>query len=347
MVRTPKFIDTPETFKAVYSWRIEEAKLNKLHELANLTNTNTPDLLNNIIDSYLEDRIVYNSYLESYKNYFIKLPIDLDIKEYLIERSLFNLLKNNDYKQYNQIFKFIKSKEDLEDIDLTFNNYKIQRIPNNLDIFNSSDLSYYTNIIEDFKTHNGLEFYIEPDIAVLTKDYTNCLYCFYFSVLKHGVEINIISYNDAIDFLKKSNNKELLAIAESIYTKLANAKNIRSVNKIAREWNTNNIIKLEDIEEDGVKPYKIEINKDNTIIKPYDKDMEDNIKELKLQVKEQTSINKVLVKELEDLKKENNELKETNEEIINKLDTAVANAIEDTKEEAKEIVKDILKEYGF
>ena len=65
------------------------------------------------------------------------------------------------------------------------------------------------------------------------------------------------------------------------------------------------------------------------------------------ETKEQTSINKVLVKELEDLKKENNELKETNEEIINKLDTAVANAIEDTKEEAKEMIKDLLKAYGL
>lgn len=354
MVRTPKFIETPKA-KTVYSWRIDDDKLNKLNELAKLTGVNTPDLLNNIIDSYLEDKTVYNNYLESYRNYYIKLLINLAIKEYLIERNVFsNLLKDYDYNEYMRLFKTLEAKEDKgakEVLDLIFNNYKIQRIPNNLDIFNSSDLSFNTGVIEDFKTHNGLEFYIEPDIAEYTKDFTNCLYCFYFSVLKQGVEINIISYTEAIRLLNKVNNIELIAIAESIITKLSKAKNVRSVKKIAKEWNTNNIIKLEDIEDNEANPFKIEITKDNTIIKPYDKDLDDTINDLKREVKEQTNINKVLINEIEELKKENKELNE----IKTKLDTAVANAVaktekrikEETQAQAKETVNNILKEYGF
>lgn len=342
MVRTPKFIETPEPKKVVYSWRIEDNKLNKLQELAKLTEVTTPDLLNNIIDSYLEDKIVYNHYLESYKNYYMLLPVNLSIKEYLTNKNIFSNVLTYDFKEYKDLYNNILD-IDTDFIDLEFNNYKIQRIPNNLDVFNKNNLSYYTNITDSIKTHSGIELYIEPDIAQITDDYTNCLYCFYFNVKEDEVIISIIPYNDALRLLNIVNNSELIAITETIINKLAKAKNIRSVKKIAKDWNTNNIIKLKDVDEDKATPYKIEITKDNTIIKPYDKDLDDTIKTLKREVKEQTTINKVLINEIESLKKENNELKE----IKNKLDTAIANTQERMKKENEEMVKNILNEYGL
>ena len=354
MTNNPKFINMPQA-KISYSFRINEDIINKLHELANLTDIKTAELLNEIINDYLKDKTIYNSYLENYKNYFMEIPINLFFKKQLTNNKKINLIESlGSIKHKDYYLKLLANENEgatVENIEKITQLFKIYRIPNNLDNFNKSFRSYAKD--NNINNHSGIEFFINPAIAKeLKENFINCLYCFYFEIKEKDIIINLISFNNAIALLNAAGNNEILAIANKIYNELEKANNYNDVLELANMWNSGNIIKLADDDiKEKVSPFKIEITRDNTIIKQYDKKLYDNLENLTLQVKEQTAINKVLANELENLKAENNELKENNKILNNNINTAVAKALKDFEEKEraknKKIITDLLKEYNI
>lgn len=290
----PKFIPTKK--KVTYSFRIEEEKLEKLKRICELNNIKLPDLMNKIVNSYLWDKVVYNTYIEDKKGMFIDLP---DItKGY-----------NYEYGTYNS--------------NLTLE-YEVKQIPCNLE--------YWSDIFESYKVYNpndyeheGLEFVIVPELCEYEERcYTNLtkyLYCIHFLVRKnYTVEIEYISFMEAINKLKKCENYPLLnhalklkerleerseEIRSQIYMKNQRGEEVSEfefvwteINSIAKEFNTGNIIPIEksrkDIEYKASLQSMSEFDRENIL-----KENE----ELKKQLEKMNSI-------VEDIKKNQKEIED-------------------------------------
>lgn len=183
----PKFIPTQK--KVTYSFRVEEDKLEKLRQISELRDMKLPKLMSQIIEEYLMGKVVYNTYLEDFEGMFIDLP---------------DISQGRGYDEFRGNY-FIS--------DLTFE-YEIQSIPNNLDVWDSL-LETYKSKSPNYR-HEGIEFLIVPEICEYEgrddTDLTKYLYCIYFTVPKNtsNVEIHYISFIEAINKLKKSENYILL-----------------------------------------------------------------------------------------------------------------------------------------
>lgn len=183
----PKFIPTQK--KVTYSFRVEEDKLEKLRQISELRDMKLPKLMSQIIEEYLMGKVVYNNYLEDFEGMFIDLP---------------DISQGRGYDEFRGNY-FIS--------DLTFE-YEIQSIPNNLDVWDSLLETYKSN--SPHYRHEGIEFLIVPEICEYEgrddTDLTKYLYCIYFTVPQNtsNVEIHYISFIEAINKLKKSENYILL-----------------------------------------------------------------------------------------------------------------------------------------
>lgn len=238
----PKFIPTQK--KVTYSFRVEEENLNKLKRISELQDLKLPKLMSHIIEDYLEGKIVYNNYLENYEGMFIDLP---------------DITQGSGYDEF-QGGEYYHS-------DLTFE-YEVKKIPNNLDRWDPIFLTYKS--YSQQYSHKGIEFLIVPELCEYENrqyyDLTKYLYCIYFTVKKNSsqVEIHYISFLEAINKLKKSENYPLLNHALKLKDRLEESSNeLRShvsqvgdnefefeyiwtqLNRIAKEFNSGNIIPID------------------------------------------------------------------------------------------------------
>lgn len=238
----PKFIPTQK--KVTYSFRVEEDNLEKLKRISELNNIKLPKLMSHIIDDYLVGKIVYNNYLEDFEGMFIDLPDITQGKGY-------DEFQGGEYYHSNLSFE-----------------YEVKNIPNNLDKWDPIFLTYKSH--SPHYSHEGVEFLIVPEICEYNDrqyyDLTKYLYCIYFTVKKNTsqVEIHYISFLEAINKLKNSENYPLLNHALKLKDRLEERSNeLRNLvsqvgdnevefeyiwtelNRIAKEFNSGNIIPID------------------------------------------------------------------------------------------------------
>lgn len=303
--------------RVVYGFRIGESNLNKLHSVAESCNLQTQDLLNNIVEDYLEDRTCYNIYLEHYKDYVFTIPINLffnsdnNLSDKFIYFNLddWNINNQEMRKQYLESWNRELSEDNIEikrtpkDLLDILETYHVYRLPNNLDTWSINEQTYY---YEELDKHAGIEFFINVDLAFRAKDdlvfYSDCLYCFYFELKNHNITINLISYSKALKLLEEANNITETNRLKMIILELDQCQDEDELKELAEKWNTGNIVNIKDKEEE-IKPYKISITDDNTILKYHDTVLNKKIEKLE---REYVKISRIeeLENEIDKLKKD-------------------------------------------
>lgn len=301
----PKYLDLQKEETIKYNIRIENSLINKYKELSNLTGKSTARLIKEVLREYFKNRTVYNTYLENVELFYIEIPHNIVLKDFLTSKlnDPYFFRHNGKQEDYEPFIKVIVMdqldgltdypNEALENI-YNLQLYKVYRTPNNLDQWNektktySSYYKYGTDLI-----NTGLELLIIPELAKHTNDFLDCLFCFYFELnnenLNNNLMVTLISITEALDLIGQANNIYFENLANTIYNKLDNAKTSEDVEEIANTYNTNNIIRSDLIPRENVQPLKLVANKDKVTINYHDKEL----------------LNKV-----ERLEKENEELKE-------------------------------------
>ena len=348
----PKYLNLQTEPKKQVNYKLPIRLIEKIQELSNVTNSTQTEIIETILNNFLDHKIFTNNYLDILESeLYIKIPYSYYMKEniktpkqYLDTKEAYDIEKDYPISNildmsilyYKEMLDSLSKNEILKIGDLfsigtqataktqneiieTIKDYAIFLIPNNLDLFNYNTLTYETNFKNGLRGHSGIDFIIIPAIAKYTDDLTNALYIFYFKYIenpiKPSIEVYLIDYIDALDIIlnKNDNLKNLL---QSIYMELTKANNIDDVKAIAKTYNTNNIIKITDKE--TAKPNLIKVKEnynDNVNLYSYE----------------------ALNNKLEALELENKELKE-------KLNTIKNDVREDFKREAKKLFDDLLKE---
>ena len=326
----PKYLDLQKEETVKYNIRIENSLLNKYKELSNLTGKSTARLIKEVLREYFKNRNVYNTYLENVELFYMKIPHNIILKDFLTSRlnDPYFFRSNGKQEDYEPFINAI-IQDELDGItnysNGAINNiwelklYKVFRVPNNLDQWNeqtSTYSSYYKNGTDYINT--GLELLIIPELAEFTNNYLDCLYCFYFELNREGTNNNLmvtlLNVQEALDLIAKSNNIYLELLANNIYTLLNDATKPEDIEEIAKAYNSNNIVTSEFIQKEKIEPIKLlETNKREVTVNYHDKQL----------------LNKV-----ERLEKENEELK-------NRIETIE----EETKKQTEEAIKEVLKKY--
>ena len=135
--------------KVSYSFRIKPETLEDLKLYAKATNSTVPEIINQLITDKLDGVTLTNDYLNHYKNQLITIPDLQDI-----------------YDNTNTV-------ETLEVLDLQ-NPFlegtvcKVERIPNNLDVWDTTDNLVnqhgYTSYDYPKTVHEGIEFVLAPEL---------------------------------------------------------------------------------------------------------------------------------------------------------------------------------------
>lgn len=338
----PKFLKLDKGDIVKYAIRLDEILLDKYRELANLTDTPINQTIINALDSYMNGKIVFNNYLDTVKSFYLNIPYNLVMKEFITKSSyddVTDLIINNKKSDFKELARLLgyQYEEIIEDRTVTYNThsvkyedlpkddlyrkytitpldtvelYKVYRMPNNLDRWEArynSYSSYYR--FGDTTAHSGIELVIIPEIAEFTEDYTNCLYCFYFERIGTNLTVISMEFIEALELIEEAGNEELLNISKKMYEELSEAKAEWVIDVLAEAYNTGNIVKFNKIETEEVRPLKVLAPKSNEVIVSYH--------------------DKQLLKKVDKLEDENKELKEEIAEIKkamkNNLDTLLDN----------------------
>lgn len=264
-----------------------------------------------MIKEYLEFKEVYNNYLETSDSFYIQIPYHNIAKSTLTDDSSYSLTV---VRSKESLFNYIldNTKSDIYYADDTIAKtvaYEVAKIPNNLDVYNKTTKSY--GGLKDL--HNGLELVIIPAVAkyyttdycysdgdrIIEKtetDFTNCLYCLYFRTKeviddfsnlnrKYKAGVFIISYLEALNLIKESNNTYLHNLAINIMKELEEAVYIEEVEALAEEYNTGNVIALTEKPVEEVKPIKLTTYNNRYSITQHDKELLDRISEVEAENK--------------------------------------------------------------
>ena len=282
--------------KETYSFRIKPDLLENIKNYAKATHQTVPELLNNMIEDKIEGLHLTNDYLKEKMGTvsIIGLPPLVDI------------YNNGNYREFGLFF-------DNENRVL----YEIQRIPNNLDIWDNNK-GYTSN--KRGTDHEGISFVLAPELITLPEYIKTpelvfcCLIPIYFkvSIKKQSIQVKNISFTNALDKIKNSSSIELMdeftqytsQVKEIVnrYSKLANIgyptpdkktkayiNLINELKELSKTINKNIIPQL-----DGAKERQHNKLKNNTVLSdnPY-----------------------LLLDEIDKLKEENQQLREENKEI--------------------------------
>lgn len=286
----PKFLNMDKEEKSQFNFRLSKALVNDFQELAKLKNIPATELLTDLLNSYLEDKVLTNTYLDLMGNTIIKVPESLYLKscitldpkdldgntkaankvEEILKRPNLTVIQEGFFRTYlDRNDKELKigniislgletSKETKEDVLKTIQEYNVLLFPNNLDKFDK-ELESYNTMIDNSYGHSGIEFLIIPEAAKYTDDYLDCLYIFYFrydrSYDDGALEVYLLDYIEAAKVI--GDNEKLKTLGAALIYKLGMAKTIEDVKEIAKTYNTGNIIKMPGIDPE-IEP---EVNK--------------------------------------------------------------------------------------
>ena len=239
--------------KVSYSFRIKPETLEDLKLYAKATNSTVPEIINQLITDKLDGVTLTNDYLNHYKNQLITIPDLQDI-----------------YDNTNTV-------ETLEVMDLQnpFLNgtvFKVERIPNNLDVWDTTDNLLnqhgYTSYNYPVTLHEGIEFVLAPELLKpkhITSDKSKTMLLLNNTLLlpiwfkvhyNNTLSIELITYTEAINKVKATNNftlmeklSEFKILANEIISKVIKdtpeneiySKLLQELSKLTKVINTGNI----------------------------------------------------------------------------------------------------------
>lgn len=286
----PKFIEIIDTNKRVpYSFRIEERVLDKLHSISGNLDISTAELLTTIAKDYLANKSPYNNYLETHNSFIFDLPLNLDIKNILTGR--LSEYHNTNFKGFTDLDLASKVVSIMEYNSINQTNqeatesakYQVLRVPNNLDTFNT-ELETFTST-EKHLLHQGIEFLIVPELSKYTDYYTECLYCFYFTVDNDKkVRMELINFTDIENLIIEKGNKYLVDLSQTIYYNLEQCTSEEEVEALAELMNSGNIIPYANKPAE-VKPFKVVLRDNVPFIRQYDKELERRVEKIEKELK--------------------------------------------------------------
>lgn len=260
-VGNPKFLNTEK--KVPYNIRLPQRLIDKYNSYSELTGNTTTNIITNVLNDFIDDKVVMNDYLDNTGGLTVKIPYAVYQKHRLTtddgEFNDYNLLEYNKSKEYRYYIG-----DEMYADHYFAELFEVKKIPNNLDISNGE--SYVVNdkslIVDPNAIHSGIELFIYKDVvksmsadAILSThceydSFMNCLYCLYFEVTAKGVNVYIIDYMKAINLLSASGNdyyKDLIIacatelkkvddIAADLYNEICNFE-VETLEK--NNWNKN------------------------------------------------------------------------------------------------------------
>ena len=253
----PKFLKHDK--KVPYNIRLPQRLIDKYNSYAELTGNTTTNIINNILDDFISDKVVMNDYLENTGGVSVKIPYVIYQKSRFIandSKSIkpleYDLLHYTNLDKYQYIVdeKDILPKENYDDsydkdyYDIYSENYfaelfEVKKIPNNLDISNGD--SYVANKstlqFNEDAIHSGIELFVYNIIETIFADadlnftnidsFDNCLYCLYFEVDENNdVSVFLMDYMKAINLLSASGNDDYKDLIIACATELKDVDNV-------------------------------------------------------------------------------------------------------------------------
>ena len=240
--------------KVSYSFRIKPETLEDLKLYATATNKTVPEIINQLITDKLDGVTLTNDYLNHYKEQLITIP---DIQRIYDNTNTVETLETMDLQN-----PFLKGTV-----------FKVKRVPNNLDIWDTTDNLLnqhgYTSYDYPNTVHEGIEFVLAPELlkvshlkgdkveTQLLLENTILLPIWFKVNHNNTLTIELITFREAIEKVKRANNFTLMdrlshfkvLTDQTINEVLANTpepqlynKLLQELSKITRVVNTGNII---------------------------------------------------------------------------------------------------------
>lgn len=196
--------------KVSYSFRINPDTLEDLKIYAEATNNTVPEIINKLITDKLDGVTLTNDYLKHYKDQLITIP---GLQEIYNNTNTVEMLETMDL-----LNPFLKGTV-----------FKVKRVPNNLDVWDSTDdingfnQHGYTSYDYPTTIHEGIEFVLAPEL--LNKDIfkeeditktqlllTNTILLPIWFKVKYNntLSIELITFSEAIEKVKRANNFNLM-----------------------------------------------------------------------------------------------------------------------------------------
>ena len=234
----PQFLKAEK--KVQYNARFTQRLINKLNAYAELTGNTTTNIVNNVLDDFLSDKVVLNDYLDNVGGVAVKIPYAVYQKHNLTVdgddygENLLNYNNTDNYVYY--IVDEVHSETYFAEL------FEVKKIPNNCDIISGD--SYVANkkslLFNKNAIHSGIELFIYNIAESLFADaklvdkfdsFDNALYCLYFEVAPDdSVAIYLIDYMKAINLLSASGNDKYKNLI------IAAATELKQLNKIADDY---------------------------------------------------------------------------------------------------------------
>ena len=290
--------------KVSYSFRINPNTLEDLKLYATATNSTVPEIINQLITDKLDGVTLTNDYLNHYKDQRITIP-DL-----------------------NEIYDNTNTVETLETMDLQNpflkgTVFKVKRVPNNLDIWDTTDNLVnqhgYTSYDYPKTVHEGIEFVLAPELLKakhITDDkaktqllLTNTILLpIWFKVnFNNTLTIELITFREAIEKVRQANNFNLMdklshfkVLTDETITGVLNSTPddklyttlLSELGKLTRVINTGNILvnvtpegKIQFIPDDS-KPVEFTTDDQVTKLREENQALQDRVNELENDFKE-------------------------------------------------------------
>ena len=290
--------------KVSYSFRIKPETLEDLKLYATATNKTVPEIINQLITDKLDGVTLTNDYLNHYKDQRITIP-DL-----------------------NEIYDNTNTVETLETMDLQNpflkgTVFKVKRVPNNLDIWDTTDNLVnqhgYTSYDYPKTVHEGIEFVLAPELLKakhITDDkaktqllLTNTILLpIWFKVkFNNTLTIELITFREAIEKVRQANNFNLMdklshfkVLTDETITGVLNSTPddklyttlLSELGKLTRVINTGNILvnvtpegKIQFIPDDS-KPVEFTTDDQVTKLREENQALQDRVNELENDFKE-------------------------------------------------------------
>lgn len=258
----PKYL--PVEKKVQYNIRVPQRLIDKYTAYANLTGNTTTNIINNVLNDFIDSKVVLNDYLDNTGGVAVKIPYSIKQKKLIIAdaNELIGSFTNDIYVRESPI----DSMEECE--NYLYELFEIKKIPNNLDVFdgdsftaNGKTLLYNKNAL-----HSGIELFVYNITDVIFADgnihsndfnsFVNCLYCFYFEVSPDNtVNVYLINHLMAINLLLISGNVEYKDLIVAVISELEDADDI--INGLYDEYDE----KLKEIKDNQVN----DVDKDNDL----------------------------------------------------------------------------------
>lgn len=219
----PKFLNVEK--KVVYNIRLPQRLIDKYNAYSELTGNTTTNIVINVLEDFIADKVVLNDYLDNIGGVAVKIPYSTyqkstfinnnwNLKDYTTEEKLTDVSDISPYEPFNAEL------------------FEIRKIPNNLDIKDGDSYVANKNIlkINHNAIHSGIELFVYNisdvlfDRALSTDEFDSfikCLYCLYFETkANYDVDVYLIDYSTAVNLLSASGNEYYKNLIIAVATEL-------------------------------------------------------------------------------------------------------------------------------